>query len=158
MSANQPNKILELDKEHLHEVDGVVLDQDCYERYLAAQHSSVPEQLAEPAPTPAPTPVFAAEPQHVGWYQSAETRREPLPNYGGRNHARVRSLQTSLCFSSSDRSGSYGFSYLTSFSTSFLTSWITSYCFSSGSWGTSRFSGSNGTATESPGGFGLELI
>ena len=155
MSANQPNKILELDKEHLHEVDGVVLDQDCYERYLAAQHSSVPEQFAEPAPTPASTPVFAAEPQHVGWYQPAESEESRYPIMAGAIMPGYAALHPSLCFSSS---GSYVSSYLTSFSTSFPISWITSYRFSSGSWGTSGFSGSNGTATESPGGFGLELI
>ncbi len=157
MSANQPNKILDLDREHLHEVDGVVLDQDCYERYLAAQQSPLPEQaVAEPAPAPAP--VFAVEPQHVGWYQSTESEAIRYPMMAGAIAPGETVLQTPIYFGSGSGSGSYGSSYLASFSTSFLTSWITSYCFSSGSWVTSRFSGSNCTAAEFPGGFGLELI
>lgn len=175
-----PNKILELDKEHLREIDGVVLDEDSYARHAAPPEAPAPsapalptEEAPEPAapqaeevPSAAPAPVFVVDPVHVGWYQPAEPEAVSYPIMAGAMAPTEAAVQMPVMYFSGSGSGSYLSSYLTSFSTSFLTSWMTSYRYGSGSWITSWLygsgwmygSGSMHSSAGLPGGFGLELI
>ena len=166
------NKILEMNADELHEVDGVVFDSDSYARYL--QHCrkeevpSAPE--AEPDESPAPSaPTFYTDPQHVGWYPqepdqppvpimagaappAAAELPAPAPQYFIAPVQTVEVIRTpvgqfrTLVYGGGSGSGSY----LTSFTTSFLTS----YRFGSGSG--SFFS--SGSCIFAVGGYGLELI
>ena len=167
--SNQPvpNKILAMDPEHLREIDGVVLDLDSYARHLEAPQAPEPlsqeSKASEPSPpkpavsgSAAPAPVFAAEPQHVGWYEPAAPEKIVYPIMAGAIPPQ-QGVQTLTAWTGS---GSYLSSYLSSFSTSFFTSFMTSYLQGSGSWVVSYWWGS-GSATSSAfqaGGFGLELI
>ncbi|MDR3766975.1 MAG: hypothetical protein Q3Y08_08110 [Butyricicoccus sp.] len=164
--SNQPvsNKILAMDPEHLREIDGVVLDLDSYARHTAAPQAPepLPQQPERPASEPpapeaaAPAPVFAAEPQHVGWYEPATPEKIVYPVMAGA----IPPQQGVQTFTAWAGSGSYLSSYLSSFSTSFLTSFMTSYLLGSGSWVVSYWWGSGSAASSAfqAGGFGLELI
>lgn len=159
--SKQPdsNKILAMDREHLREIDGVVLDLDSYARHTAPEQPAQPP-AASPAPAPAapapasPAPVFLVEPQHAGWYETKEKIAYPIM-VGAVPPGQDAAAQVTLT-----GSGSYVSSYLSSFATSFYTSWLTSYRYGSGSWLTSYFWGSGSAATSAfgVGGFGLELI
>ena len=166
----KPNKILELDQEHLREIDGVVLDEDSYARHAApietppavpAREASAPAApQAEEAPSAAPAPVFVVDPVHVGWYAPATPEAVTYPIMAGAVIPPETAMQMPVTYFSGSGSGSYFSSYLTSFSTSFLASWMTSYRYGSGSWITSWIYGSGSMCSSAglPGGFGLELI
>lgn len=156
-----PNKILELDKEHLREIDGVTLDLDSYTRHIDSSGAPSPEPAAPPTKESrpaAPAPVFAVDPVHVGWYEPAVPTAAAYPVMAGALVPTEATLQMSVMDFCG--SGSYLSSYQTSFSSSFLTSWMASYRYGSGSWITSWLygSGSWASVTDIPGGFGLELI
>ncbi len=156
-----PNRILELDKEHLREIDGVTLDLDSYTRHIDSSGALSPEPAAPPTKESRPAaaaPVFAVDPVHVGWYEPAVPTAAAYPVMAGALIPTKTTLQMPVmdfCGSSS-----YLSSYQTSLSSSFLTSWMTSYRYGSGSWITSWLygSGSRTSVTDIPGGFGLELI
>lgn len=163
------NKILEMNADELHEVDGVVFDSDSYARYL--QHCKTEEMVSvsETEPDESPAPTFYTDPQHVGWYPE-EPGQPPVPIMAGAAFPAAAALpapapqyfiapvQTvevirmpveqfrTLVYGGGSGSGSY----LTSFTTSFLTS----YRFGSGSG--SFFS--SGSCIFAVGGYGLELI
>lgn len=181
----ETNKILEMDKEHLREIDGVVMDLDSYARHIAVTPPETPPQTSIPQPTAseqpcspapenntaasppenhAPAPVFAMDPVHIGWYESPILEKVSYPVMAGAIMPTEPCQQQMVTYFSGSGSGSYLSSYTASFQTSFLTSWMTSYLLGSGSWVTSFLygsgsavygSGSNGIL---PGGFGLELI
>ena len=167
-NPSKPNSILALDPEHLRELDGVVLDADSYARHAPPRLAAPPAPAAFPAVPPAPAaqnaeagpagpgPVFAAEPQHVGWYQTnGQTAAYPVMA------GAVPPGQTVVY-------GTGSGSYVSSYYTSFWTSYWTSYWFGSGSWVTEYFLRSFGGSFAGPGagsawgmalgGYGLELI
>ena len=81
-----PNKILELDKEHLREIDGVTLDLDSYTRHIDSSGALSPEPAAPPTKESrpaAPAPVFAVDPVHVGWYEPAVPTAAAYPMMAG---------------------------------------------------------------------------
>lgn len=168
--------ILAMDEGRLHEVDGVVFDDDSYARYLqhcnetpAAPEPDKPAESAEAETESAPSPVFYAEPKHVGWYESSEDAPR-VPIMSGAVPPRIEAapapapayfiapVQTveeiripvgqtrRIVYGGGSGSGSY----VTSSTTSFLTS----YRYGSGSG--SYFS--SGSCIYAVGGYGLELI
>ena len=52
----ETNKILEMDKEHLREIDGVVMDLDSYARHIAVTPPETPPQTSIPQPTASEQP------------------------------------------------------------------------------------------------------
>ncbi len=151
-----PHQILDLDREHLREIDGVVLDMDSYARH--AETAPTPEPQTEPAAPSAGQPVFAADPQHAGWYPKLEPMQIPYPIMAGAVPPQTETQTVQVCCTGSGSyAGSYLTSYTASFSTSFLTSFYTSWRISSYfSSGSGSYLGSGSSLF--PGGFGLELI
>lgn len=155
------NKILEMDKENLREIDGVVLDLDSYTRHTAAA-SAPPSPAFDPVlPAPSasaqsenahPAAVFASPPVHVGWYETAQPEEPSYPMMAGAVMQTGVTAAIPLMLHTGSGSGSYLSSY--------VTSWMTSYRYGSGSWLTSGLyqSGMPGSGAYMPGGFGLELI
>ena len=173
--------ILELDRTRLREVDGVVFDEDSYQRYVQHQAPMPPAAPAardtapqdrpaqpaapapaqdarpEPAPVAAPTPVFAVDPVHVGWYTTENQVVYPIMA------GAIRAGEFVVPAAGSG-SGSYSTSYLTSLSTSYTISFTTSLSGSywytgSGSAGSFGSFGSGfGSCAFGPGGYGLDLI
>lgn len=165
MANKKKNRIVELDPEHLREVDGVVFDLDSFARHCAPHPgpaSPVP-QTATPVPpddTGAPAPVFLCDPVHIGWYP-IQIEGPSYPIMAGAVQPGA-AQQAVLWTTGGSGSSSYLSSFLTSFSTSFLTSWRTSWYWGSGSYWY-RSSGMFGSFASSgsallAGGYGLELI
>ena len=165
MANKKKNRIVELDPEHLREVDGVVFDLDSFARHCAPHPgpASPAPQAATPVPpddTGAPAPVFVCDPVHIGWYP-IQIEGPSYPIMAGAVQPGA-AQQTVVWTAGGSGSSSYLSSFLSSFSTSFLTSWRTSWLWgsgsywyrSSGSFGSFRSSGSAVLA----GGYGLELI
>ena len=178
MANKKKNRIVELDPEHLREVDGVVFDLDSFARHCAPHPAPCPPApaptepaVAESAPSepiaessPGPAPVFLCDPVHIGWYPI----RIEGPSYPVMAGA-VQPGQQPLFQLTQTGSGSFATSYLTSFLTSFTTSWQTSWYFGSGSYWyrtsgsyllSSGLFGSFSSAGTmfAVGGYGLELI
>ena len=165
MANKKKNRIVELDPEHLREVDGVVFDLDSFARHCAPHPgpASPAPQAATPVPpddTGAPAPVFLCDPVHIGWYP-IQIEGPSYPIMAGAVQPGA-AQQAVLWTTGGSGSSSYLSSFLTSFSTSFLTSWRTSWYWGSGSYWY-RSSGmfcsfaSSGSALLA-GGYGLELI
>lgn len=175
------NGILNLDREHLREIDGVVFDLDSYERHCSAAPSNQdpspavdhPAPAAAPAPSmdhdaPAtPTGVFFCEPVHAGWYEPASAQEVRYPIMAG---AIAPNPERPICLV--QYSGSFGSwsSFSSSFHLRYTTSFMTSWLMGSGRWVTSwrmqssflsSFSSepfSDNALTCLAGGYGLELI
>ena len=165
MANKKKNRIVELDPEHLREVDGVVFDLDSFARHCAPHPgpASPAPQAATPVPpddTGAPAPVFLCDPVHIGWYP-IQIEGPSYPIMAGDVQPGA-AQQAVLWTAGGSGSSSYLSSFLTSFSTSFLTSWRTSWYWGSGSYWY-RSSGMFGSFASSgsallAGGYGLELI
>lgn len=165
MANKKKNRIVELDPEHLREVDGVVFDLDSFARHCAPHPgpASPAPQAATPVPpddTGAPAPVFLCDPVHIGWYP-IQIEGPSYPIMAGAVQPGA-AQQAVLWTAGGSGSSSYLSSFLTSFSTSFLTSWWTSWYWGSGSYWY-RSSGMFGSFASSgsallAGGYGLELI
>ena len=165
MANKKKNRIVELDPEHLREVDGVVFDLDSFARHCAPHPgpASPAQQTATPVPpddTGAPAPVFLCDPVHIGWYP-IQIEGPSYPIMAGAVQPGA-AQQAVLWTTGGSGSSSYLSSFLTSFSTSFLTSWRTSWYWGSGSYWY-RSSGMFGSFASSgsallAGGYGLELI
>lgn len=165
MANKKKNRIVELDPEHLREVDGVVFDLDSFARHCAPHPgpASPAPQTATPVPpddTGAPAPVFLCDPVHIGWYP-IQIEGPSYPIMAGAVQPGA-AQQAVLWTIGGSGSSSYLSSFLTSFSTSFLTSWRTSWYWGSGSYWY-RSSGMFGSFASSgsallAGGYGLELI
>lgn len=56
----ETNKILEMDKEHLREIDGVVMDLDSYARHVAVTPPETPPQTNIPQPVASCPPATQA--------------------------------------------------------------------------------------------------
>ena len=171
MANKKKNRIVELDPEHLREVDGVVFYLDSVARPCAphpaprpapAAPAAAPSETAPdlPGDAGAPAPVFVCDPVHIGWYP-IQIEGPSYPIMAGAVQPGA-AQQTVVWTAGGSGSSSYLSSFLSSFSTSFLTSWRTSWLWgsgsywyrSSGSFGSFRSSGSAVLA----GGYGLELI
>ena len=165
MANKKKNRIVELDPEHLREVDGVVFDLDSFARHCAPHPgpASPAPQAAAPVPPDdagAPAPVFLCDPVHIGWYP-IQIEGPSYPIMAGAVQPGA-AQQAVLWTTGGSGSSSYLSSFLTSFSTSFLTSWRTSWYWGSGSYWY-RSSGMFGSFASSgyallAGGYGLELI
>ncbi|MDY3618956.1 hypothetical protein [Agathobaculum sp.] len=142
------NGIVSMDPDNLREVDGVVFDLTSYARHCEPIHE--PVQALETAST-APTPIFPADPVHLGWYD-AEEEKSRVPIMGGclpPSHEILESTaQESVVLRRFVPIGAGSGSYQTSYTTSHLTSWSGSG-YGSINWGSGVFL---------VGGYGLELI
>ena len=153
MANKKKNRIVELDPEHLREVDGVVFDLDSFARHCAPHPgpASPAPQAAAPVPPDdagAPAPVFLCDPVHIGWYP-IQIEGPSYPIMAGA--VQPGAAQQAVLWTT----GGSG-------STSFLTSWRTSWYWGSGSYWY-RSSGMFGSFASSgsallAGGYGLELI
>ena len=79
MPKNKKNKIVELDKEHLRDLDGVTMDLDSYAKHTKPQikTKNEPVKQTETKNEPKqPIGVFACNPVHIGWYTTGETKQQ----------------------------------------------------------------------------------
>lgn len=150
---SQPNGILAMDPEKYREIDGVVFDLDSYARHCRPIESGRQDTTAAETSSTAPSPVFAVDPVHDGWYPPQEDQPPvpvmagalpPVETFGLDGGDVVVTRTVFVPAGSGSGSGSYLTSYTTSYRTSFRSSGSGSYVF--------------GSCTYLVGGYGLELI
>lgn len=159
--------ILDMDKEHLREIDGVVFDLDSYARHCmhdtpapVAEVSASPQDTATDTQVTSPTPVFPCDPVHVGWHESTPESRYPIMA-GATAPSTCESVTQQVLHMPTGSAGSWTSSFASSFATSYATSYqgsfVGSYHTGSGSWATSMHGMSNMSVCPVAG-YGLELI